>query len=55
MKKDKRITSFDDHLDKQYGKIGTASRDKFNEDFETYKIGVVIQEEKKTNIINKNI
>jgi hypothetical protein len=55
MKKDKIITSFDDHLDEQYGKIGTASRDEFNEGFEKYKIGVVLEEEKKTNIINKNI
>ncbi len=46
MKKDKRITSFDDHLDEQNGKIGTASRDEFNEEFETFKIGVVILEEK---------
>ena len=29
MKTDKRITSFDDHLDEQYGKIGTESREKF--------------------------
>ena len=30
-KTDKRITSFDDHLDEQYGKIGTESREKFQE------------------------
>ena len=28
---DKRITSFDDHLDEQYGKTGTESREKFQE------------------------
>ena len=47
MKADKRITSFDDHLDEQYGKIGTESRDKFEEEFETFKIGVLIQEARK--------
>jgi DNA-binding XRE family transcriptional regulator len=47
MKTDKRITSFDDHLDEQYGKAGTESRDKFQEEFETFKIGVLIQEARK--------
>ena len=36
MKTDKRITSFDDHLDEQYGTIGTNSREKFQEEFETF-------------------
>lgn len=44
---DKRITSFDDHLDEQYGKAGTETRDKFQEEFETFKIGVLIQEARK--------
>jgi DNA-binding XRE family transcriptional regulator len=44
---DKRITSFDDHLDEQYGEIGTESRQKFQEEFETFKIGVLIQEARK--------
>ncbi|MGB0999676.1 MAG: helix-turn-helix domain-containing protein [Winogradskyella sp.] len=47
MKTDKKITSFDDHLDEQYGKIGTESRDKFQEEFETFRIGVLIQEARK--------
>ncbi|WP_194766060.1 helix-turn-helix domain-containing protein [Tamlana sp. I1] len=47
MKTDKRITSFDDHLDEQYGKMGTESRDKFQEEFETFKIGILIQEARK--------
>lgn len=47
MKTDKRITSFDDHLNEQYGKTGTESRDKFQEEFETFKIGVLIQEARK--------
>lgn len=47
MKTNRKITSFDDHLDKQYGKIGTESRDKFQEEFETFRIGVLIQEARK--------
>jgi DNA-binding XRE family transcriptional regulator len=47
MKTDKRITSFDDHLDEQYGKVGTETRDEFQEEFETFKIGVLIQEARK--------
>lgn len=47
MKTDKRITSFDDHLDEQYGKKGSLNRQKFEEDFETFKIGALIQEARK--------
>ena len=47
MKTNKNITSFDSHLDKNYGKPGTTSRDKFQEEFETFKIGVLIQEARK--------
>lgn len=47
MKTDKRITSFDDHLNGQYGKKGTLSRQKFEEDFETFRIGALIQEARK--------
>jgi DNA-binding XRE family transcriptional regulator len=44
---DNSLTSWDDHLDKKYGKIGTPSREKFEEGFETFKIGVLIQEARK--------
>lgn len=47
MKTDKKITSFDDHLNEEYGQIGTETRDKFQEEFETFKIGVLIQEARK--------
>lgn len=47
MKKDKRITSFDDHLDEQYGKLGSDKRTGFQEEFETFKIGMLIQEARK--------
>ena len=36
------LVSWDDHLDKKYGKIGTPSRDKYEEEFENFKIGVLI-------------
>jgi DNA-binding XRE family transcriptional regulator len=41
------LTSWDDHLDKKYGKIETPSRDKYEEEFEAFKIGVLIQEARK--------
>ncbi len=41
------LVSWDDHLDKKYGKIGTPSRDKYEEEFENFKIGVLIQEARK--------
>ena len=47
MKTSKNIKSFDAHLDENYGKVGSESRDKFEEEFETFKIGVLIQEARK--------
>jgi DNA-binding XRE family transcriptional regulator len=43
------LTSFEDHLDQQYGKIGTPEREKFEEGFEAFKLGVMIQELRKEN------
>lgn len=42
--KNKNLTSFTDHLEKQYGKIGTAKRDAYEQGFEAFKLGVLIQE-----------
>ena len=48
MKKlNKNLTSWDDHLDKKYGNIGTPIREKYEEEFEAFKIGVLIQEARK--------
>lgn len=44
---DNRLTSWDDHLDKKYGEIGTPSREKYEEEFEAFKIGVLIKEARK--------
>lgn len=41
------LTSFEDHLDQQYGKRGITEREKFEEGFEAFKLGVMIQELRK--------
>jgi hypothetical protein len=41
------LTSFTDHLDEQYGKRGTKVREEFEEGFETFKLGVMLQELRK--------
>lgn len=41
------LTSWDDHLNEKYGNPGTSSRDKYEEEFESFKIGVLIQEARK--------
>lgn len=43
------LTSFADHLDQQYGKRGTPEREKFEEGFEAFKLGAMIQELRKEN------
>jgi DNA-binding XRE family transcriptional regulator len=43
------LTSFEDHLNQQYGKRGTAGRERFEEGFEAFKLGVMIQELRKEN------
>jgi DNA-binding XRE family transcriptional regulator len=45
----KNLTSFEDHLDQQYGKTGSPEREKFEEGFESFKLGVMIQELRKEN------
>lgn len=40
----KSLTSFSDHLDKQYGKRGTVKREAYEQEFESFKLGVLIQE-----------
>lgn len=41
------LTSWDDHLDNKYGKPGTLTREKYEQEFEAFKIGVLIQEARK--------
>lgn len=46
-KRTDKLTSFSDHLDAQYGKRGTAGRERYEEEFEAFKLGVMIQELRK--------
>jgi len=41
------LKSFADHLDEQYGKRGNKEREEFEEGFEAFKIGVMLQELRK--------
>lgn len=47
MKKNKNLTSFKDHLDKQYGMRGSKAREQYEEEFEAFKLGVMLQELRK--------
>ena len=47
MKTNKDIKSFDAHLNENYGTVGSETRDKFQEGFESFKIGALIQEARK--------
>lgn len=46
-KNNNNLVSWDDHLDKKYGPTGTVTREKYEEGFEAFKIGVLIQEARK--------
>jgi HTH-type transcriptional regulator / antitoxin HipB len=48
MKKiNKNLTSFADHLDAEFGKRGTETREKYEAGFEAFKLGVMLQELRK--------
>jgi ribosome-binding protein aMBF1 (putative translation factor) len=44
MKISKNLTSLDSILDKKYGKKGTKKREEWEQEFEAFKIGVLIEE-----------
>ena len=46
-RKSKGITTFTEHLDKRYGKIGTAKRTNFEIKAKAFAIGEVIKEERR--------
>ncbi len=55
-KKQNDIVDWDDHLDHKYGKKGTPVREQYEEEFEAFKIGVLIQEaRKKQNMTQKEL
>jgi DNA-binding XRE family transcriptional regulator len=41
------MTSFAEHLDEQYGKRGTVTREHYEQGFEAFKLGALIQELRK--------
>ncbi len=56
MKTNNKITSWSNHIDKKYGKKGTQTRNEFEEGFEVFKIGVLIQDaRKKQNLTQKEL
>jgi HTH-type transcriptional regulator/antitoxin HipB len=42
--KSSNLKSFRDHLDEQYGKVGTKSRTEYEEGFEAFKLGMMLQD-----------
>ncbi len=42
-----KIVSFEDHLDQEYGKKGLPTREKYEQEFEAFKLGVMLQELRK--------
>jgi len=47
MKNEGKIVTFEEHLDKEYGKRGTSKRERYEQEFEAFKIGVLLQELRK--------
>lgn len=43
----KKITTFAQHLDVQYGAMGTETRKKYEEEYEVFELGVQLQEMRK--------
>ncbi|MEY3647304.1 MAG: hypothetical protein RLZ13_186 [Bacteroidota bacterium] len=42
-----KLTSFSDHLDSQYGTPGSLGRERYEQEFEAFKLGVILQELRK--------
>ena len=42
-----KIMDFDDHLNQEYGERGTEKREAFEEGFEAFKLGAMLQELRK--------
>ena len=47
MKTKNKIITFNEHLDLEYGKIGVPARDKYEQEFEAFKLGVMLQDMRK--------
>ena len=46
-KTNNNLTSFADHLDEQFGESGANAREQYEEGFEAFRLGVMIQELRK--------
>ena len=42
--KSSKLKSFRNHLDEEYGLVGTKSRTAYEEGFEAFKLGVLLQD-----------
>ncbi len=42
-----KIVDFDEHLNAEYGELGTEKREVFEEGFEAFRLGVMLQELRK--------
>lgn len=47
MKTKNNIITFEEFLNQEYGKIGTPKRDNYEQGFEAFKLGVMLQEMRK--------
>ena len=45
--KNKNLTSLDQFIDKEIGEIGTNNRDQFENDYDAFKLGVLIKQARK--------
>lgn len=45
--KNPNLKSFNEHLDEQYGKPGTKTRNEYERGFELFKLGVLVSEARK--------
>ncbi len=43
----KKLTTFEDHLEKQYGKKGTKKRERFEYDSLAFRLGEMLKDERK--------
>ncbi|MBN1634005.1 MAG: helix-turn-helix transcriptional regulator [Ignavibacteria bacterium] len=48
-----KIRTFEQHIEKEYGKKGSSKRDKFESEYESFKLGVMIQELRKSKKITQ--
>lgn len=46
-KRNKNLTSFEEHLNSQYGERGVEERENYEQEYEAFKLGVMLQELRK--------